>query len=248
MSKKIQTILSLIEISEVNLKNAKNILATMMEDQGRKQVESSVVLSPGKPSREEDEATSVVEGYFDGEYMIGDNGQSYVVPPNYASKTQLIIGDRMKWILTSKREIFKLIQPAERLKVEGVFVIEGDNYMVLVEQLANPVKILKASATFAIKNHGLQVGEKVSLLIPKNSTPSWGALVSVLGGAEGYNEEISTYEQGDKNNESGFNIMDEFDQDSVFIPESINESKTISKGRSKKQSEPVQIISDEDYL
>lgn len=180
MSKKIETILSLIEIAENNIKNAKTLLSMMVDEQGRKSSEGSVILSPGKPSREEEAATDVVEGFFDGEYMIGDNGQNYVVPPNYASKTQLIIGDRMKWILTSKREIFKLIAPAEREKVEGVFVIEADNYLVLVDSLSQPVRILKASATFAIKNHGLQVGDIVSLLVPKNSTPTWGALVSVI--------------------------------------------------------------------
>lgn len=243
MSKKIQTILSLIEISENNLKNAKNILSMMLEDSGKKlSSDSSIVLSPGKPSRDEENATSVVEGYFDGEYMIGDNGQSYVVPPNYASKTQLVIGDRMKWILTSQREIFKLIQPAERLKVEGVFVIEGDNYMVLVEDQPNPIKILKASATFAIKNHGLRVGDIVSLLIPKNTTPTWGALVSVLGmnsDTETHNTEA--YEQLERLGVDEFDISNEFDDDEIVMA---GEEKKTKRGRPPKKSEPL----DDDYL
>ncbi len=177
MSKKITNILSLIEIAENNLKSAKSLLKQISEEKGVK-IEASqprVAINP-----EEDRALEVVEGYFDGESMIGDNGQIYSVPQNYASKTQLIIGDRMKWILTAEREIFKLIQPADRERVVGTFSIEGENYVCLVDDLGEPVKILKASATFAMKNLGLRVGDEIAIIIPKNSTPHWGAFSSVV--------------------------------------------------------------------
>jgi hypothetical protein len=177
MSKKITNILSLIEIAENNLKSAKSLLKQISEEKGVK-VETAqprVSINP-----EEDKALEVVEGYFDGESMIGDNGQIYSVPQNYASKTQLIIGDRMKWILTPEREVFKLIQPADRERVVGTFSIEGENYVCLVSDLAEPVRILKASATFAMKNLGLRVGDDIAIIIPKNSTPHWGAFSSVV--------------------------------------------------------------------
>jgi len=180
MSKKIQTILSLIEIAEVNLRNAKAILAQYTED-GATSAELTISLnSPSRASRDEEESQEVVEGYFDGENMIGDNSQIYLVPQNYASKTQLVIGDRMKWILTPTKEIFKLIQPAERERVTGIFVIEGDNYYVLVDKFTDPVRILKASATFAIKTQGLKIRDEVAILVPKQATPRWGAFVSVV--------------------------------------------------------------------
>jgi hypothetical protein len=235
MSKKVQTILSLIEIAENNIKNAKTLLNMMLEEQGKKPFDASIVLTPGKPSADENEAKEVVEGYFDGEYMIGDNGLTYIVPPNYASKTQLVIGDRMKWILTAKREIFKLIQPAEREKLEGVFAIEGDNYLVIVDSLEKPVKILKASATFAIKNHGLQVGDTVSILVPKNTTPSWGALISVIRSGSGNNNIINQeiYPELEKLEIDKLNILDDF------------ESEIISKRKGTKASK---VLLDEDYL
>lgn len=131
---------------------------------------------------EEYDALEVVEGYFDGENMIGDNGKSYPVPPNYASKTQLIIGDRMKRILTTTRESFKLIKPAERQRVVGTFQIDPqqDLYYVDVDGFDQPVRILKASATFAMKNLSLQLGDRVAIIVPKDSTPLWGALSSVV--------------------------------------------------------------------
>jgi len=176
-SKKIATILNLIEIADNNLKTAKSLLSQLGgSDVAAVRAASSTVQS----SVDESDALEVVEGYFDGESMIGDNGQTYLVPPNYASKTQLVVGDRMKWILTSSREIFKLIQPAPRERATGTFTIEEDRYLVIVDKYPNPVQILKASATYAMKNLGLQIGDEVAITIPKDATPTWGAFNSIV--------------------------------------------------------------------
>lgn len=180
-AKKIATILNLIEIADSNLKTAKNLLAQFAVENGGKGSLSDY-RQPANLSTDEDSALEVVEGYFDGEGMIGDNGQMYVVPPNYASKTQLVTGDRMKWILTKDREVYKLIQAAPRERVTGTFTIEGDNYLVLVDKFATPVKILKASATYAMKNLGLQLGDEVAITVPKETTPIWGAFNTVIKG------------------------------------------------------------------
>ena len=185
MSKKIENILALIEIAENNLRNAKELLTVIIEDKGGA-VGTTIspklgsTISSSKMAIEEHNAIEVIEGYFDGESMIGDNGQSYTVPQNYASKTQLVIGDRMKWMLTPDREVYKLIAQAERERVIGTFSMDGDNYIVITEQFKKPIKVLKASSTFAMKNLGLEFGDEVVVIIPKNSTPVWGAFSSVV--------------------------------------------------------------------
>ncbi len=180
MSKKIESILSLIEVAENNIVVARKLLIQIAQEKNTKNP-ADISFAPVLPkSREEEEALEVVEGYFDGENMIGDNSQTYPVPQNYASKTQLIIGDRMKWILTPTREIFKLIAPANRVRVTGSFNIEGDNFVALVDEYSNPVKILKASSTYAMKNLGLRVGDEIAIYVPKDATPVWGAFISVV--------------------------------------------------------------------
>jgi hypothetical protein len=179
-AKKLETALSLIEVLENNLKTVKNMLKQMVDERGVR-MESHPTKTTMK-NVEEGNALEVVEGYFDGENMIDDNTQIYPVPQNYASKTQLVIGDRMKWILTPEREIFKLIHPTSRKRISGNFNIEGENYVVLCDEYPNPIKILKASATYAIKNLGLKIGDIVTLYIPENSTPVWGAFISVVKG------------------------------------------------------------------
>lgn len=179
-SKKLETILSLIQVAETNLKNAQNMLVQSITEKGGKVDLETPIKTPGFKSKDEGTAVDVQEGHFDGENMVGDNGQIYPVPQNYASKTQLVVGDRMKWMLTEDREIFKLIQPVTRQRVVGTFDIEGDNYLVLVDEFSSPVKILKASATYAMKNLGLEIGDDVAIFVPKDITPTWGAFISVV--------------------------------------------------------------------
>lgn len=185
-AKKIESILNLIEISESNLRTAKSMLMQLSQEKGLK-VSTPTEIRQSTPVRntEEHSALEVVEGYFDGENMIGDNGKIYLVPQNYASKTQLVVGDRMKWILTSEREIFKLIQPVARERVIGTFAIEGDTFLVLVDKFPNPVKILKASGTYAMKQLGLQPGDEVAIYVPKDATPTWGAFINVVKSLRG---------------------------------------------------------------
>ncbi len=198
-SKKIASILSILEIAEKNIQAARQLIQQIIEEKGivEKLSKDNSNKSPTPVSADEESALEVVEGYFDGENMVGDNGQIYPVPQNYASKTQLVVGDRMKWILTPERELFKLIQPAERERVIGTLHLEGDNFLVLVDGFTNPIRLLKASVTFAMKNYGLKIGDEVAIIIPKNVTPTWGAFSSVVksGEAEKFRNEQTKKEK-----------------------------------------------------
>jgi hypothetical protein len=222
--KKIASILSLIEISQNNLKMAHEQLLALGGEKGTAitptaTTDYEVVRRSVNP--EEYDALEVVEGYFDGEGMIGDNGKSYPVPPNYASKTQLIIGDRMKRILTTTRESFKLIKPAERQRVVGTFQIDPqqDLYYVDVDGLNQPVRILKASATFAMKNMSLQLNDRVAIIIPKDTTPLWGALVSVVTGEETQSSEYGAgnFDSSELKPDGDFNAASYFDNASDLV-------------------------------
>jgi hypothetical protein len=214
-SKKIENILNLIEIAENNLKNAKALLQQSLGDSTHYTSTPTSSSAPSLRSTEEDKALEVVEGFFNGESMIGDNGQTYIVPPNYASKTQLVVGDRLKWILTNEREVYKLIQPVDRDRVKGTFSIEGDSYIVLVDAYPNPIKILKASATYAMKNLGLKIGDEVAILIPKDATPTWGAFSSVVRTAEENKDAESP--RGEASTSELENVTKEFSLDNFSV-------------------------------
>lgn len=215
-AKRIETALSLIEASENNLRNAKAILAQFLSEKGLKTEKGLTDLSSTFKNNDEQTALEVVEGVFGGENMIGDNGQTYLVPQNYASKTQLVVGDRMKWILAENpetketKEVFKLIMPVPRERAVGTFEIEGSSYVVLIADFASPVKILKASATYAMKNLGLSVGDKVAVYIPKDGTPTWGAFISLVTSQE-VEEKMDTKKRNLKASEHAGEVFSDLD-------------------------------------
>ena len=204
-NKKIDTILSLIEICESNLKNVKSLLSQYTGgDIIYKNSSNGSYTNPNNSVfqiNSNNEDVESVEGHFDGENMIGDNGKNYTVPQNYASKSQLVVGDKMKWSLVKDafdgyKEVFKLTQPILREKVIGKFIVEGNNYGAMVDGYPHMIKILKASATFAMKNLGLVIGGKVALYIPKSGASSlssnWGAFINVVNS----NEDFSSHTNG----------------------------------------------------
>lgn len=139
--------------------------------------EALMELLQSKGDRDELATEKVVEGVFDGERMIGSNGESYVVPVNYASKSRLVEGDMLK--LSMRKDgafVFKQIGPIERKRVtaklawdsakEGYVAIEGDHLW----------KILSASVSF----FKAQEGDTVVILVPKNAPSSWAAVENVV--------------------------------------------------------------------
>ncbi len=182
-NKKLDTILSLLEICESNIKSAKAMLSQYSNPENNTNITSFSNSFAMQTSAEDPDA---IDGYFDGENMIGDNKQLYLIPQNYASKSQLVVGDKLKWTLVKDpmngtyKEMYKLTNPVLREKVVGKFIIDGNTYAVMVDGYTSPIKILKASATFAMKNMGLQIGGDVAIYIPKHGTPLWGAFISVV--------------------------------------------------------------------
>ena len=80
------------------------------------------------PSFNAEMAGSVLEGHFNGEKMIGDDGKEYNVPPNYASKSKLVTGDRMKLTITPQGAfIYKQIGPINRKRVIGALEFEAEH-------------------------------------------------------------------------------------------------------------------------
>lgn len=119
----------------------------------------------------------VIEGVFDGFKMISNEGKTYDVPANYASKSKLVEGDILK--LTVKKNgtfIYKQISPVERRRVVGTLSIEESSgqYYVMVEGKA--YKVLPASVTYYKGN----IGDEAIVLVPKDGGSGWGAIENII--------------------------------------------------------------------
>lgn len=119
----------------------------------------------------------VVEGVFDGQSMIGDDGKSYAVPPNYASKSKLVEGDMLKLTIGERGNfIYKQIGPIERQRIIGTLAYDQESGQYLVVAGGRSWKVLKASITY----FKAEAGDEAVILAPKAAPSKWAAVENVI--------------------------------------------------------------------
>lgn len=159
---------SLIQEAETNLAAAKELLISIMGDDGN-------VTTP-RSSNADDLGGKVVEGVFDGQIMMGPDGKSYPVPANYASKSKLVEGDIMKLTIADDGSfIYKQIGQTERRQIIGTLVQHDGAYYV--EASGREYRILLASVTY----FRINMGDQVTIIVPEdNPDATWAAVEAAL--------------------------------------------------------------------
>ncbi len=123
------------------------------------------------------ELNKILEGHFNGEKMIGDDSREYNVPPNYASKSKLVTGDRMKLTISPTGAfIYKQIGPIERKRVIGTLQYEDTHNRWTVATPEATYKVLPASISF----YKGKVGDEVILFVPEHTPAEWGAVDQLI--------------------------------------------------------------------
>ena len=165
--KQIKRLRALIQEAETNLAAAKELLISVISDEGQ-------ALIP-KTSTEE-VSGRVIEGVFDGQMMLGPDGKSYPIPANYASKSKLVEGDILKLTIADDGAfIYKQIGPVPRRQVIGTLVQHDGVYYV--EAQGREYRILLASVTY----FRINVGDQVTIIIPEDSPEAtWAAVEAAL--------------------------------------------------------------------
>lgn len=121
------------------------------------------------------EGGKIIEGLFDGQNMQGPDGETYNVPPNYASKSKLVEGDQLKLtIMPDGSFVFKQIKPIDRKKIIGTVTKQEDELKILVGDKL--YKVLNASATY----YKISEGDQVTIAIPKKGASAWCAIENVI--------------------------------------------------------------------
>lgn len=166
--KQVKRLTSLIQEAETNLAAAKELLISIIGDDGS-------VVTP-RTSSQEDVTGKVIEGVFDGQVMVGPDGKNYPVPANYASKSKLLEGDVLKLTIADDGSfIYKQIGPIERRQVIGTLTQHDGAYYVEVG--GKEYRILLASVTF----FRLHEGDQVTIIIPEdNPDAQWAAVEAPL--------------------------------------------------------------------
>lgn len=132
-------------------------------------------------------SSRVIEGTFNGENMEGPDGKIFPVPANYASKSKLVEGDRLKLTIGDDGSfLFKQIGPAERIKAIGNLKFENNAYFVEVE--GKSYHVLYASVTY----YKAKPGDRVSIVISGVvGGPKWCALEGIIHNISGQDREAA---------------------------------------------------------
>lgn len=166
--KQVKRLHALIQEAETNLAAAKELLISIIGDDG-------TVITP-RGNANDEVGGKVVEGIFDGQKMAGPDGKEYPVPANYASKSKLVEGDILKLTIADDGSfIYKQIGPIDRTQIIGTLVQHDGAYYV--EANGKEYRILLASVTY----FRINVGDQVTIIIPtENPDATWAAVEAAL--------------------------------------------------------------------
>lgn len=135
---------------------------------GKKQLEQSITQETG---------ARMIEGVFDGVFMVTSEGARHAVPENYASKSKLVEGDMMKLIMKADgRHVYKQIGPVERMRKMGVLGTDPVTNNPIVIAGDDVYKVLAASVSY----HKGAPGDEVVVLVPGSGRSAWAALERIV--------------------------------------------------------------------
>lgn len=164
----------MIESAESSLKAARSLMEKLIPNHvSEKSYEGDLA-----ESQEGD--LQIVEGIFDGQNMIGPNGKIFPVPANYASKSKLLEGDKLKLtVMPNGSFLYKQIEPIARKHIKGSLVKEDGQFKIVTA--TKTYRVLLASVTYYKAN----VGDEVSIIVPEDEGSTWATIEAVIPGISG---------------------------------------------------------------
>lgn len=172
---KIQLLKNLIDKTDDDIKEIKELLQQIMEAEGWESVDLNQLIM--NEDGEAEETGQVVEGVFDGQGMIAGDGKHYSVPANYASKSKLVEGDILKLTIRPNGNfIYKQIGPIDRDRLIGVLAKDQKSGEFMAVMDGRTYRLLLASVTY----YKGKAGDKVVILVPKNGKSAWAAVENIM--------------------------------------------------------------------
>lgn len=172
--KRIQAIRDFIDTAEKSLKNAKKLLKEILEEE-HIDLSAELDLDTKGLSKYDSGDSKIIEGVFTGEDMLGADKNHYPVPVNYASKSKLVQGDRMKLTIDgSGKMLYKQIKQIERESKIGLLTQNNGKYQIIADGVSYDV------LTAAVTHFKADIGDTVTILIPAGKEATFGAIEAVM--------------------------------------------------------------------
>lgn len=174
---------NLINNIELDLKRIKVILDKLekfdplQEEAAEILYEVEKTINPQWLKTYDDDNTQVIEGIFDGYFMLGSDQKKYPMPLNYASKTKLVPWDKLKLrILADGKLIYKLIEPVERKHQKARLSLTDDN---------KPIAITDEGQTYFLNHAAItyfkgKAGDDLYIVTNIDGTGGFAAIEAVI--------------------------------------------------------------------
>lgn len=163
--KKMKVILD--QLVNFDPKDAKSLASQEMED----------TLGNQELSTYSEEGVEVIEGLFDGYFMIWADQKKYPVPLNYSSKTKLIPWDTLKLkVMPDGKFVYKLIKPADRKHLRAILSRTDDNKYTAVTDEGTVYFLNQAAVTFFKGTPG----DELYIIINEKDKGSFAAIEAII--------------------------------------------------------------------
>ncbi len=169
---KIKALRDLINTAQSSINSAKKILNSLL---GEDSQEDGLSFDTTGLSSYESEWLQIVEWVFTGESMLGTDGNTYPVPQNYASKSLLVQGSKLKAIIDGSGKIkYKIISEIPYTTFLGVITKNGDKYQIVTD--TRSYNVLVAAITF----HKCEIWDTVSIRVPEWKEATYAVIEAII--------------------------------------------------------------------
>ncbi len=160
--------------AEKSLKNAKKLLNDIVKENNIDFKKDIDLDTSGLHSYQSDDS-KIIEGVFTGDEMLGSDGSKYPIPANYASKSKLVQGDKLKLTISGNgKMLYKQISPIEREFKVWLLSEEKGRYQTLVDGVSYNL------LTAAVTHSGWKIGDSVTVIVPKGKPATFAAIDSIM--------------------------------------------------------------------
>jgi len=178
----LSTLEQLLQKMETDLARARRMLAKLQDKEvvpgDKSEKLDTDLLSENLSSYEEDDNIQVVEGVYDGYFMVGADKKKYPVPMNYASKSKLIPGDILKLrIMSDGKLLYKLIGQANKKYIKATLSKTDDNNKFTAITDDGQVFFLNQAAVTYFKG---QTGDELSIIVNADGLGNFAAIEALI--------------------------------------------------------------------
>lgn len=169
--KTLKSIHDAILAAESSIRTARQLLSEVLWEEAK----DSATFSTNGLEKYQEEDLLIVEWVFTGESMLWADGNTYPIPQNYASKSLLVQGSRLKGIIQPNGKItYKIIEEIPYESIIGIITKNGDRYQIATDM--KTYNVLMAAITF----HRCEVGDTVSIRIPRWKNATYAVIENIV--------------------------------------------------------------------